>query len=70
MKRLALFVAVAVSVAACAKKDAPATDSAMMAPPAAMAPAMDQAKMDSMKADSIKKADSMTADSVMKAKKG
>ncbi|MEO7362174.1 MAG: hypothetical protein ABI120_17725 [Gemmatimonadaceae bacterium] len=64
MKRLALFAAVAVLVAACAKKDAAPAETAMMAPPAAMA--MDQAKMDSMKADSIKKADSMVADSIAK----
>jgi len=69
MKRFALFAAVAVSVAACAKKDAAPAETAMMAPPAAMAPAMDQAKMDSMKADSIKKADSVKADSVAKATK-
>src|SRR3954469_12369517 len=65
MKRLALFAAVVLAVAACAKSDEKAADTT----PAAMAPAPAPAMADSMKmADSIKKADSMKkADSVANA---
>jgi hypothetical protein len=52
MKRLALFAAVVLAVAACAKSDEKAADTT----PAAMAPAPAPAMSDSMKmADSTKK---------------
>jgi hypothetical protein len=64
MKRLALFAAVVLAVAACAKSDEKAADTT----PAAMAPAPAPAMSDSMKMDSTKKADSAKmADSAAKA---
>ena len=56
MKRLALFAAAVLAVAACAKSDDKAADTT----PAAMAPAPAPSMMDSLKMkDSMKMADSM-----------
>ena len=65
MKRLALFAAVVLAVAACAKTDEKPADTT----PAAMAPAPTPAVTDSIRrADSIRVADSTKkADSVAKA---
>jgi copper chaperone CopZ len=60
MKRI-LFLVAAVSIAACAKKDEAHVESTPAAEPTATAPALTQAQMDSIKADSVRKADSIKA---------